>query len=662
MKPYVQAQKKTDYPDWYLAYARSMGYEWPDYSKLDKQLGLYKKLSSLYTAVKVIATIGAPVKQQVKRKQGEEKIAIPNHPLELLLDLPNPINSGYAFMRNTLRYLAMGRAYWWLNATSPTSPPSEVWLIPSNKIGPIADGNLGIKHYLYDPGDGRLLTIPPDEIIMLGEDDLLSPLKPFSAIETISQVAEGDLFMQRWNSQLFKGNARLPGVMAFADMIQNDQWDTIKEDITEAADKRNILMLRGVGQGQVNWIQGGTSPKELEFSKGRIENRNEIWNTFAQGLVSMLSENATEANARSGKATLIDLVVYPLLQYIGSELTSRILPRYGTGLIVEPEDIRVTDRVLELQEIAEYSKTHTVDEVREKYWKDKPIEDKEIGVLLVEVAQKGAQAVAEEEQAGDGLPTETAKPTTDVEAQQKQAAQKAVVKDPRPAMLELDKYERKAIKNLGKAFDFECYNVPRLMAEAIKADLPFCANAQAVKTIFDRARDELLDGGQGTGDGKPEAAPSELLVLAEALNNYARLDAQNAPILEAIKAMTRLPAEQKDDMQITINNPASVDMTSKETIAAVKAMTDNFSQLREAMNTQPAPLAPVVNINVPEQPAPVVNVTNEVNPTPVTIENNTTIQPADVKVELPPEKKKKVDIKVKRDAQGKIESAQGKIE
>jgi hypothetical protein len=81
MKPYVQAQKKTDYPDWYLAYARSMGYEWPDYSKLDKQIGLYKRLSSLYTAVKVIATIGAPVKQQVKRRQGEEKIAVPNHPL-----------------------------------------------------------------------------------------------------------------------------------------------------------------------------------------------------------------------------------------------------------------------------------------------------------------------------------------------------------------------------------------------------------------------------------------------------------------------------------------------------------------------------------------------------------------------------------------------------
>lgn len=648
MKPYMQAQKKTEYPDWYLAYARSMGYEWPDYSKLDKQLGLYKRLSSLYTAVKVIATIGAPVKQQVKRKQAEEKIAIPNHPLETLLDSPNPVTGGYAFMRNTIRYLVMGRAYWWLNATSPTAPPSEIWLIPSNKIGPIADGNMGIKHYLYDPGDGHLLTIPPDEIVMLGEDDLLSPLKPFSAIETISQVAEGDLFMQRWNSQLFKGNARLPGVMAFADMIQNDQWDQIREDITDAADKRNILMLRGVGQGQVNWIQGGTSPKELEFSKGRIENRNEIWNTFAQGLVSMLSENATEANARSGKATLIDLVVYPLLQYIGSELTSRVLPRYGQGLVVEPEDIRVTDRVLELQEISEYSRTHTVDEVRERYWKDTPISDKEIGVLLVDVAQKGAQAVAQDT-AGQGLPTETANPTTDVTAQQKQVAQKAdglAPKDPRPAMLELDKYERKAIKNLGKPFEFECYNVGRKMADAIRAELPACANEQAVKTVFDWARDELLaDAPIESMAITPwqEPAPSEILTLAAALNNY------------AAKAITETPAQQPI---VIVNNGQKQKRPSLTRMFLGGAFGKEIAEDNEATLVMKALKTVIDQNNTKEMiviPAPLVNVTLPDQPAPI---NQITVQPADVNIPKPKREKQSV----KRGIDGLIESTDTKIE
>ncbi len=73
--------------------------------------------------------------------------------------------------------------------------------------------------------------------------------------------------------------------------------------------------------------------------------------------------------------------------------------------------------------------------------------------------------------------------------------------------------------------------------------------------------------------------------------------------------------------------------------------------------TAQMPEAGTVNVNVPEQPAPVVNVTNQVNPTPVRVENN--VQPAEVTVI--PEGKKKVDLKVKRDAQGKIESAQGKI-
>jgi phage portal protein BeeE len=628
MKPYMQALKKTDYPDWYLAYARSMGYEWPDYSKLDKQLGLYKRLSSLYTAVKVIATIGAPVKQQVKRRQGEEKIDIPNHALELLLDLPNPVNSGYAFMRNTLRYLAMGRAYWWLNATSPTAPPSEIWLIPSNKIGPVADGNMGIKHFLYDPGDGRLLQIPPENVIMLGEDDLLSPLKPFSAIETIANIAEGDLQMQKYNTQLFKGNGRLPGVMAFADMIQEDPWNDIKEQVRRDAAENNMLLLRGVGQGQLKWEQSSSTPRDMEFIEGRIANRNEIWNTFAQGLVSMLSENATEANARSGKATLIDLVVYPLLQYIGSELTGRLLPRYEAGLVCEPEDIRVTDRVLELQEIAEYSKTHTVDEVRERYWKDKPIEDKEIGVLLVEVAQKGAQAVAEEEKAGEGLPTETAKPTTDAEAQQKQAAQKADVKDPRPAMLELDKWERKAVKSIGTPFEWICYNVPNRMAEEIREELPKCANETAIKTIFDRARDELYVDMEPEVTTPAPAYKSEIVLLADALNNY------------AAKALIEIPQPAPAPAPNIYMSPITLTAQMPETGAP---------SVTFAPVIQPSE---VINQNILEQ---------QINVQPAENVNNIEVKPADVTVIPEPEKTKSVDIKVTKDSAGKITGAQGKI-
>lgn len=485
MKPYMKAQK-VNYPEWYRAYSAGMESEWPDYSKLDAQYGLYKKLSSLYTALDVVGKIGAPVKHKVKQRKGEELIDIDNHAWEQLLDRPNPINSGYAFIKNTIKYLMLGRAFWWLNATSDKAAPSEIWVIPSNRIAPVADGNMGIKGYRYDPGLGSPLLLPPEQIVMFGDTDLTSPLLPFSPVETVAMVAEGDLQMQRWNTQLFKGNARLPGVMTFADMIGNDQWDELQKSVTANAEKRNIMLLRGTGSGAVNWIQGDNAPKDLEFIAGRKENRNEIWNTFAQGLVSMLSENATEANARTGKATLIDLVVYPLLQYIDSEVTAKIMPRYGEGLTVEPDDIRVTDRVLELSEITEFSKTHTVDEVRKKYWNDDPLANGEVGVLLVAKAQTAQTVEAEPEQ--PQMPVATGNPLNDIEQQEEQVTQKA---DPRSAILELEKWERVAKKSARKAEGFESYNIPAVIADGIKSELVKCASGAAVKILFDNARDNV---------------------------------------------------------------------------------------------------------------------------------------------------------------------------
>ena len=78
---------------------------------------------------------------------------------------------------------------------------------------------------------------------------------------------------------------------------------------------------------------------------------------------------------------------------------------------------------------------------------------------------------------------------------------------------------------------------------------------------------------------------------------------------------------------------------------------------------QPSEVINQNTINV--EPTPVTvenNIKNEVQPTPV--ENNITVQPADVTVVHEPDekRKKKVDLTVKRDWQGKIESAQGKIE
>jgi hypothetical protein len=271
--------------------------------------------------------------------------------------------------------------------------------------------------------------------------------------------------MQNWNKKLFvRSNGRLPGILAFADPIPDDDWSMIQSDVDKAAAMRNFMMLRNVKAGGVQWLQATASQKDMEFLNSRLANRDEIYSAIAPGLSSILSVNATEANARIGKTTLIDFKVYPMLQKIGSVLSTKLMPVYGGEYIVEPEDIRITDKVLRLQEMAEYSKTHTVDEVRSEYWQDDPLGN-EIGNSIVAAAQSGytAPQPMQSEQ-----PFEAGNPAIDVTSEFEEAG----AKDMRPALLELDKWERKS-KKAGRVAEFTAYNIPADVVEAVKGGAGF---------------------------------------------------------------------------------------------------------------------------------------------------------------------------------------------
>lgn len=60
--------------------------------------------------------------------------------------------------------------------------------------------------------------------------------------------------------------------------------------------RRKLMLLRGVGQGGVSWVQMGMSQKDMEFLAGRAFNREELYDALAPGLTSSLSKNATQAN------------------------------------------------------------------------------------------------------------------------------------------------------------------------------------------------------------------------------------------------------------------------------------------------------------------------------------------------------------------------------
>jgi hypothetical protein len=68
---------------------------------------IYQQSPAVYMAVNRIAEAGALVPLNVFRVQGETRLAVKNHPLERLLDNPNPFTSRFELLEQTLGFLEL---------------------------------------------------------------------------------------------------------------------------------------------------------------------------------------------------------------------------------------------------------------------------------------------------------------------------------------------------------------------------------------------------------------------------------------------------------------------------------------------------------------------------------------------------------------------------
>ena len=330
----AKAQPLTNPPAFLRADAVAEQYSIPDRSLPEAQLELYQRLTWVQIAVSTVASIGATTAFNVLQLAGEETSDIPNHPFELLLRRPNPLNSRKEFLEATLAYYALtGNAYWWLNMVG--GKPAELWILPPHKVKPVPDGRQYLRGYIYEAGQGDPIPLELTEVVHFRRFHPLNSFVGLSPIEAINTVATGDIAAQRWNTNFFdKDNAKVPGILGFRDPIPDPDWDRMKRDINDryGGTKRQLMMLRGMGDG-VQWISTAMSQGDMQFLEGRTFTKEEVFAIYAPGLSSILAVNATEANSISGKRTFVEFGIWPHLVSVAEKITNDLLPLYGPNLV-----------------------------------------------------------------------------------------------------------------------------------------------------------------------------------------------------------------------------------------------------------------------------------------------------------------------------------------
>jgi HK97 family phage portal protein len=432
---------------------------WPDLAAVEAQARVYQQSPWVYIAINRIAEAAALVPLHVYRREGEQRIAVERHPLEDLLDAPNPYLSRFELIEQTVGMLELtGNAYWFL-AGDGRGAPSQIWPLRPDRVSIVPDPDHYVRGYLYEI-DGQRIPLETVEVVHFRRWHPANDYYGLSALEAGRVTIASDRAMAEWNRSTFgKDNGVPAGIVNVKEYVSDADFERIKRDWRQSygGPQRRTAFLRG---GGIEWQNIGLSHTDLDFLKGREANRNEILNLYGIP-VGLVSENATEANATVAERLFIERTLWPKLVRIAQKITQELLPFWPGDYVAVFEDIRPTDVQARLNEIRAAYPVLSINELRQRYYQLPAVS---WGALPA--GMNGGDQVADE---ADSAETGA-------------------------ALLELKQWERFTVKRWGQAEcrAFEVRALPDECAFEIAAGLLAAGSVDEAQAVFREARDYLL--------------------------------------------------------------------------------------------------------------------------------------------------------------------------
>lgn len=443
---------------------------WPHPPEAEAHARVYQQSPWVYVAINRIAEAAALVPLHVLRVEGERRIEVERHPLEALLAAPNPHLSRFELFEQTVGMLELtGNAYWFL-AGDAAGLPSEIWPLRPDRISIVPDPSRYLGGYVYEI-DGQRIPLLPEEIVHFRRWHPGSDYYGLSALEAARSAVQTDRAMAEWNRRTFGQDNGVPaGIVNIREFVSDTDFERIKREwrASYGGPQRRTAFLRG---SSIEWQNIGLSHSDLDFLNGREAHRNEILNIFGIP-VGLVSENATEANAKVAERLFIERTLWPKLVRMAQKITQELLPFWPGEHVAIFEDIRPTDTQARLDEIRAAYPLLSINELRQRYF--------HLPAVAWGEAPVGA-APANEPQPS----TEADRPADDAEATPSDA-HKAIA-----PLEELAQWERFALRRVGRSGGraFEVRALPDELAFEIAAGLLAAESAEDVRAVFKSARE-----------------------------------------------------------------------------------------------------------------------------------------------------------------------------
>jgi HK97 family phage portal protein len=297
----------------------------------------YEKNPDVYACIRLIATAVAGIEWNVFSERNGELELVERHPLNDLLDRPNPFQSRYTFFETYVSYLLLdGNGY--IEKTGPDSGPNarvpkELYVLRPDRVKVEYDASGYPLRYVYTHDNGTVEMDAADVLhkrLFHPESDHygMSPLKAAAYSVDIANEARS------WNMALLQNSGRPSGAVQTEAQLTEDQYETLRSRLNEkhagAGNAGRIAIL----EGGLTWEPMGLSPQDMAWEQTIKMTTREICAAFnvPPELIGD-HEHATYSNYQEARKAFYEETVLPLLDSIRDDLNRWLPPCFGDVII-----------------------------------------------------------------------------------------------------------------------------------------------------------------------------------------------------------------------------------------------------------------------------------------------------------------------------------------
>ena len=273
------------------------------------------------------------------------------HPLQRLLDSPNPFWSRSDLWRATETYLSLwGSAFWGLERDEDGGI-AEIWPLRPDKMRVIPDARRYIKGFVHVGAGSELAPYLPEDVVWMRYFNPLDEHAGLSPIAPLRQSADMGMDALRANRKLLQ-NDSTPGLIIEMEGFPTDaevsEFYTRWESRFRGVDKTRRPALLSPGMKASNL---GFSPRDMEYIESLRWSLEDVTRVFGVPKVMIGDlENTTFSNFSTARRLFWEDTIAAQLSFYQEALRQQLLPHFGDDSLTVEFDLSGVEALKESEE------------------------------------------------------------------------------------------------------------------------------------------------------------------------------------------------------------------------------------------------------------------------------------------------------------------------